>query len=78
MGDNNENNQEGDNQPGNNHPWLARDALAIPGQLHNLPRHPEKLLPKFDPETSGLPEDHIKKFILEIRLMNVQHKRCGV
>jgi hypothetical protein len=31
------------------------------------------LLPKFDPETSVLPEDHIKKFILAIRLMNVQH-----
>jgi hypothetical protein len=32
------------------------------------------LLPKYDPETSGLPEDHIKKFILAIRLMNVQHE----
>jgi hypothetical protein len=53
---------------------LARDALAILGWVHNLPRHPEKLLPKFDPETSGLPEDHIKKFILAIRLMNVQHE----
>jgi hypothetical protein len=53
---------------------LARDALEIPGWVHNLPRHPEKLLPKFDPETSGLPEDNIKKFILAIRLMNVQHE----
>ena len=33
-----------------------------------------KLLPKFDPETSGFPEDHIKKFILVIRMMNVQHE----
>jgi hypothetical protein len=32
------------------------------------------MLPKYDPETSGLPEDHIKKFILVIRLMNVQHE----
>jgi hypothetical protein len=32
------------------------------------------LLPKFDPETSGLFEDHIKKFILVLRLMNVQHE----
>jgi hypothetical protein len=48
--------------------------VAIPGRVHNLPRHPEKLLPKYDPETSGLPEDHIKKFILAIRLMNVQHE----
>jgi hypothetical protein len=32
------------------------------------------MLPKYDPETSVLPEDHIKKFILSIRLMNVQHE----
>jgi hypothetical protein len=55
-----------------NQPWLARDALDLPGQLHNLPKHPEHLLPKYDPETSSLPEDHVKKFILSIRLMNVQ------
>jgi hypothetical protein len=69
MGDNNENNQEGNNQP-----CIARYALALPGQLHNLLRHREKLLPKFDPKTFVLPEDHIKKFILEIKLINVQHK----
>jgi hypothetical protein len=28
-----------------NQPWLARDSLEIPGWVHNLPRHPEKLLP---------------------------------
>jgi hypothetical protein len=48
--------------------------LALPGLVHNLPRHPEKLLPKFNPETSGFPEDHIKKFILAIILMNIQHE----
>jgi hypothetical protein len=32
------------------------------------------LLPKFDLETSGFLEDHIKKFILSIRQMNVQHE----
>jgi hypothetical protein len=53
---------------------LARYAPAILGRVHNLPQHPEKLLPKFDPKTSGLPKDHIKKFILAIRLMNVQHE----
>jgi len=74
MEDNNENNQGADNQPRNNQPWLARDSLVIPSQLHNLHRNPEKLLPKFDPKTSGFPEDHIKKFILAIRLMNLQHK----
>jgi hypothetical protein len=74
MGDNNDNNGEGGDQPRDNQPWLAKDSLAIPGQTHNLPRYPEKLFPKFYPETSGLPEDHIKKFILAIRLMNVQNE----
>jgi hypothetical protein len=55
MEDSNDNNEERGNPPQNNQPWLARDALVILGRVHNLPRHPEKLLPKFDPETSGLP-----------------------
>jgi hypothetical protein len=74
MEDNNYHNEERGNPPQNNQPWLARDALEILGRVHNLPQHPEKLLPNFDPETSGLPEDHIKKFILAIRWMNVQHE----
>jgi hypothetical protein len=74
MEDNNDNNGEGGDQTRYNQPWLEIYSLVIPGQMHNLPRHPEKLLPKYDPETSRLPEDHIKKFILAIRLMNVQHK----
>jgi len=44
----------------------------LPGQLHNLPKHLERLLPKYDPKTFFLPEDHVKKFIRAIRLMNVQ------
>ena len=71
MKDNNDNNEERGDQPRDNQPWMARDSLAIPGWVHNLPRHPEKLLPKFDLKTSGLLEDHIKKFILAIILMNV-------
>ena len=74
MEDNNDHNEERGNPPQNNKPWLARDALAIPGRVHNLPQHPEKLLPKFDLETLGFPEDHIKKVILAIKLMNVQHE----
>jgi hypothetical protein len=42
--------------------------------VHNLAQYPEKLLPKFDPETFGFLEDHIKKFILAIILINVQHE----
>ena len=48
--------------------------MTIQGQVHNLARHLEKLLLKFDLETYRFLEDHIKKFILAIRLMNVQHE----
>jgi hypothetical protein len=74
MEDKNEGILEGNDQHENNHPWLSRDSLVILGKLHHFPRHPEKLLPKFDPETFGFLEDHIKKFILEILLTNVQHE----
>jgi hypothetical protein len=74
MEDKKNHNEERGNPPQNNQPWLARDAFSIPGEVHNLPRHLEKLLPKFDPETSRWPEGHIKKIILAIRLMNVQHE----
>jgi hypothetical protein len=33
MGDNNENIPEGNDHPAKNQPWLARDALAIPGMV---------------------------------------------
>jgi hypothetical protein len=50
-------------------PWLAQDAVAVPGMQHDLPKHPERLLPKFDPDKREPPEDHINTFILVIRLI---------
>jgi hypothetical protein len=37
MEDNNDNNEERGNQPQDNQPWLARDALEILERMHNLP-----------------------------------------
>ena len=55
-----------------NKPWLVVDVIVIPGAQHHLPKHLEKLLPKFDPDNDVLSEDHIKKFMLSLRLMNVE------
>ena len=74
MEDNNDNNGEGGYKTQYNQPWFEIYSLVILGWMHNLTKHLEKLLPKFDPKTSRLLEDHIKKFILAIRLMNVQKK----
>jgi hypothetical protein len=70
----NDHNEERGNPPLDNQPLLERDALSLSRPVHNLPRHPKKFLPKFDPETYGFPKDHIKKFILAIKLMNVLHE----
>lgn len=36
-----------------NRPWLAVDAIVVPGAQHPLPKHLEKLLPKFDLDNCG-------------------------
>jgi hypothetical protein len=62
------------NQSNPARPWLDQDAVAVPGPQHPLPKHPEKWLPKFDPDSKQIAEDHIKKFMLAIRLHNVEHE----
>ena len=54
--------------------WLTVDALSIPGPLNPLPKHPEKLLLQFDPDDDILHENHIKKFMIAMNIMNVQHE----
>ena len=41
-------------------PWLSTNAIMVPGAQHPLLKHPEKLLPKFDPVNDVTLEDHIK------------------
>ena len=54
--------------------WLTINALAIPSPQNPLPKHPEKLFPKFDPDDDILPTNHIDKFMLAMNIMNVQHE----
>jgi hypothetical protein len=55
-------------------PWLDQDVVVVPRPQHPLPKHPEKWLPKFDPDSKKSVEDHIKKFMLGIRLQSVEHE----
>jgi hypothetical protein len=57
-----------ENQNNPARPWLDQDVVAVPRPQHPLPKHSEKWLPKFDPYSKKLGEDHIKKFMLDIRL----------
>ncbi|CAF4208609.1 unnamed protein product, partial [Adineta steineri] len=52
--------------------WLTINALVIPVPQNPLPKHPEKLLPKFDLDDDILPKNHIDKFMLSMNIMNVQ------
>ena len=54
-----------------NQPWLTINALDIPRPQNPLPKHPEKLFPKFDPNKDILPDDHIKQLMLSLKLNNV-------
>ena len=57
-----------------NRHWLAVDAFVVHGSQHPLPKYPKKLLPKFDPNNDVTLENHIKKIMLSIRIMDVQHE----
>jgi hypothetical protein len=49
-------------------PWLNQDVVVVPGPQHPLPKNLEKWLHKVDPDSKQFVEDHIKKFMLDIRL----------
>jgi hypothetical protein len=57
----------------NNQPWMVPDVIVVPRAIHQLPKHPEKFLPKFEPDKNDFAIDHIKNFKLTIRLMDVEH-----
>jgi len=55
-------------------PWLLPDVVTILEVLHDLPKHPENFIPKFDLERKDSVEDHVKKFMSAIRFKNVWHE----
>ena len=55
-------------------PWLRRITVVIPGIQHPLPTHPDKLLPKFNPDNKEPAENHIDNFILVVQTLNVEHE----
>jgi hypothetical protein len=63
-----------ENQNNPTRPWLDQDVVDVPGAQHSLPKHPKKYIPKFDPDSKQIAEDHIKKFMLATRLCNVEHE----
>ena len=54
--------------------WLTINPLAIAGPQNDLPRNPNKFLPKFDSDDDILPKTYLDKFMLAMNIMNVQHE----
>jgi hypothetical protein len=54
--------------------WMSQGALNLVGPLHEMPRKSDNILPKFDPEISGSPGDHLNNFFLATHMLNVQHE----
>jgi hypothetical protein len=55
-------------------PWLIPDVIVVLKEVHDMPKHPEIVLPKLDPDRKYSAKDHIKKFMFFVRLMNVQYE----
>jgi hypothetical protein len=55
-------------------PWLVPDVVTVPGIVHEIPRHLENFLPKFDRDRKNLVEDRVKKFLLSRRLQSISHE----
>ena len=47
----------------NQHAWRAKTQLNLAEPLHYLPKHPERVLPKFDPGKGIFAEDYLIFFI---------------
>ena len=58
----------------NKHVWIARTTLNLVTPLHDLPKNPEKVLPKFDPGKGVSAEDHLKGFYMDLTILNVDHE----
>ena len=50
-------------------PWLRITTVVVPGVQYPLPKHSDKLLPKFNPDNKELAEVHVNKFMSTVQTM---------
>ena len=62
------------NPPNPQLPWLRAAAVAVPGVQHPLPKHSDKLLPKFNPDEKEPAEVHIDNFMLVVQTLTFSMK----
>ena len=54
--------------------WRAIIPFNLATPLHDLPKHPEKVLPRFDHGKCVSVEDHLQGFYLALNVLNVEHE----
>jgi len=70
--------QQQPKQPPLFRPWANPGVVQMVAPIHDLPKHPEKWLPKFNPD-DGLPaEEHLHNYMLGINLNGVVEEDCVV
>ncbi len=52
---------------------MAQGPLALPKNLHKMPRHLENLLSKFDLNKKTKAEDHIDDFYMHLSMLEVRY-----
>lgn len=52
---------------------MTQSPLAFLGVLHKMPRHPEKLLTKYDPKKAAKEEDHLDNVYLHLQMLEVHY-----
>lgn len=49
--------------------WMAQGTLSLLDNIHDIPKHIEKLLSNFVPEHNTKVEDHIDDFYMHLRML---------
>jgi len=59
-------------------PWLVLDVVVVLGKIHDMPKHPENLLSKFDLDKKLSVENLVKKFYWKYNFITFNMKMLYV
>lgn len=54
--------------------WLSTGPIVIPRDQQDLPKHYEKWLPKYNLDGPITAKEHVKQFMLSLKLGEIQHE----